>query len=155
MARLSANYFENLVKVKVDKTRKRFIDRNFDSMKTNLKSIAKRWKQQARKFLSKPSSPLLNKTKYPRKLTGKLRNSVYYGIRSYKGTYSFSFRVAYGFHEVYAKKKSKHCPDAAYGKCLNEWKGKTFAGYRERINERMKTRIETFIDKKRRLKSFQ
>jgi len=69
MARLSANYFENLVKVKVEKTRKRFVNRNFDSMKKNLKNIAKRWKQQARKFLSKPSSPLLNKTKYPRKLT--------------------------------------------------------------------------------------
>jgi len=153
VAKLSANFFENMVKVKAEKASKRLIDRSFSSMKRHIKDIAKRWKHQAQKFLSKPSDGTPNTTKYPRKESGQLRDSVYYTIRSYKGKRSFSFRVSYGFHEVYSDKSKKY-PHFAYGDYLNRWKGKPFAGYRERINKRMKEQIESFIEKKRRLKSF-
>jgi len=154
MPKITASYFQNMIKVKVDKARQKFIEKHFESMKQKLRDMAKRWKQQARKFLSKPSSPLPNRTKYPRMDSKKLRNSVYYHIRSYKGKHSFSFKIAYGFHEVYSN-KSKKWPDFRYGEYLNEWKGKTFAGYRERINNRLKKRIEHFINKRKNLKSYQ
>lgn len=144
---LSANYFQNLIKVKTQKAQKEFIRQHYEKVKERFQNVAKSWKREARRLLSKPSSRHIKNTSlYPRKQSGALMNSVHYAIQSYKGTQSFSFKIAYGFKEVFSN-KSRLYPNFPYGSYLNEKDGATYAHYRERINEKLAARIDKIVNK--------
>ena len=138
--------FEQLnsrLKAKVENITTQRLRRKVTTTFSHISAAAKRWRKQARKFLSKPQSSSRNTSLYPRKRSGKLRESMFYRVKKHIGKHTASITITYGFHEVYST-HSKVFPEFPYGSYLNE-SGATYGGYRERLTEKLKARIETVI----------
>ena len=109
----------------------------------HISAAAVKWKQQSRKFLGKPRTTSKNTSKYPRKRTGQLQNSIYYKIQKHIGKTTGRISVFYGFKEVYSK-HNKSGPPFPYGSYLNEAPA-TYGGYRERLESKLIARIQTVL----------
>ncbi len=140
---MTLEQLQNKLKVRVKDITTRRLKRKVETTFQHISEAAAKWKQTARHFLSKPSSNKKNTSLYPRKRTGKLRNSVFYSVKKSIGKSTASLTVSYGFHEVYST-HSKKWPRFAYGSYLNKAPA-TYGGYRERLQEKLVHRIETIL----------
>ncbi len=138
---MTVEQLKNRLNVRIQDISSKRLKRKTETVFKYISEAAARWKKQARRYLGKPASRSLNRSLYPRKRTGKLQNSIYYSIKKHIGKTKASLTIYYGFHEVYSTHGKAGIP-FYYGKYLNEAPA-TYRGYRERLYEKLISRIET------------
>lgn len=118
-----------------------------DIVEKKLARVSKVWQAWLRQRLSVQSDPhKLNRTKWPKKRTGRLRDSIrepklsvsrYTGPATYAPSYKFKLKGLFGV------RPSATLSDV--GQYLNDWQDKSFAGWKLRAQRNLYERMMSEI----------
>lgn len=146
------------LKLKLERKGFEYIKTRSIKIQQELLDLGKQWLMESRKKLSKTANPYSrSEGEYPRSYkwyrgegnpnpdkNHYLVDSIFYSIRRRVNPKSVSISIHRGFLDGY-----NIWSGIDYGKMLNSWQGKPFAGYQERIVDAFDTRVDDLLRARR------